>query len=156
MIVSGFLVVDTAGAFILPLKYRVINTWWPYIQRYAERYGVDPRFVAAHMYQESRGNPYAISNVGAIGLMQVMPKTGIGICGYSINDLKEPLKNIECGTRYIAEMYKQFKDYRWVAAGYYGGPGTPPTSTKGSPPVYQYVNDVMAHYKNISETGVIV
>lgn len=156
VILFGLLIFESQTGYIkekiiLPLKYRSLNTWLPYIKQYATKYGVDPNFVAAIMFQESGGNPQAISSVGALGLMQIMPSTGMGVCGYSPDKLKNAIYNIDCGVKYIADIYKTYRDYRYVAAGYYGGPGTAPTATKGKPPVFQYVNEVMSHYENIKK-----
>lgn len=134
---------------ILPLKYRVLNTWLPSIKSYASKYSLDPAFIAAVIYQESGGNPLAISSAGAIGLMQIMPATGLSICGLNLELLKNTNYNIDCGVKYLADIYKKYGSYEYAAAGYYGGPGTSPAATKGSPPVYQYVASVMEHYKNI-------
>ena len=43
-------------------------------QRYGERYGFDPLMLAAQGYQESQLNQNAKSQVGAIGVMQIMPR----------------------------------------------------------------------------------
>lgn len=156
-IVLGLIIIESKTKYIekeliLPLKYRVVNNWLPHIQYYSEIFNVDPAFVASIMYQESRGNPLAISSAGAIGLMQIMPKTGKGVCGFDVEHLKNPEYNIYCGIKYIAHMWNKFKDYKWVAAGFYGGEGTPPTSTKGKPPVYKYVSDVINHFNYIKTT----
>lgn len=153
-ILFGLLILESQTGYIkekliLPLKYRVLNTWLPTIKSYAAKYSIDPAFIAAIIYQESRGNPLAISSVGATGLMQIMPKTGLSVCGLSLELLKNPVYNIDCGVKYLAENYKKYGSYEWTASAYYGGPGTPPTSTKGSPPVKEYVASVMEHFKNI-------
>ena len=153
-ILFGLLILESQTRYIeqkiiLPLKYRVLNTWLPSIRSYASKYGLDPAFVAAIMYQESRGNPLAISPAGATGLMQIMPATGLSVCGLSLELLKNPAYNIDCGAKYLADIYKKYGSYEWASSGYYGGPGTSPAATKGIPPVYQYVSEVMGHFKNI-------
>lgn len=153
-ILFGILLIESKTGYIeqkliLPLKYRALNTWIPFIKSYAEKYRLDPAFIAAIMYQESGGNPLAISSAGATGLMQIMPGTGLSICGLSLEFLKDPSYNIDCGVKYLADIYKKYGSYEYTAAGYYGGPGTSPTSTKGNPPVYKYVASVMQHFNNI-------
>ena len=46
-----------------------------FVRQYAAHYGVPPELIAALIDVESRWNPKAVSNKGAMGLMQLMPKT---------------------------------------------------------------------------------
>ena len=91
-----------------------------WIVQYSSQYGVpDPLLVVALMMQESSCNQYGNvgygtycngvkkSSAGAVGLMQVMPSTGKGSCGYDITDLCDPQKNIECGIRVLRSKYDQ-------------------------------------------------
>ena len=59
----------------------VITTLYPigykdFINKYAEEYNVDPFLVAAIINVESKYDKDAVSNKGAMGLMQLMPTTG--------------------------------------------------------------------------------
>lgn len=76
------------------------------IRASARRYGLDWRLVAAQMYQESRFDPEARSWVGAVGLLQVMPRTGAEL-GFS--NLADPDENIQAGTRYFAQLLERFE-----------------------------------------------
>ena len=58
----------------------------------------DWRLIVSQMYQESKFNPKAKSYAGAIGLMQVMPRTGKEL---GITDLKDPEQSIIAGVRYL-------------------------------------------------------
>ncbi|MCL6577986.1 MAG: lytic transglycosylase domain-containing protein [Candidatus Bathyarchaeota archaeon] len=142
------------GILNFPFSYRVLTNFKDYINAASQKYGVDPAIISAVIYQESGGNPNAISSAGAIGLMQIMPATGASECGFTQPQLFNVQNNIECGTRYLKKIYDQYGDIQWAIAGYYGGPGTPPTSTKGTPPVYKYVSDVIRHYGNIKSAMV--
>lgn len=146
LIAAGIIGLTANRTFAVGGKYSAIKPWIPYILYYSKKYNVDPYFVASIMYQESRGNPNAVSSTGAIGLMQVMPSTAYKVCGYTQQDLFNPEKNIECGVKYIARLYKMTGNYNYVAAKYYGGLRATPTSTYGKPPVYHYVNSVNSHY----------
>jgi len=74
-------------------------------KKYAMRYGHDWRLITAQMYQESRFKPDAVSWVGAQGLMQVMPKTGIQL---GFTDLKDPDQGIHAGTKYMRQLIERF------------------------------------------------
>ncbi len=56
-----------------PLQYEQI------IRGHADNYGLDPALLAAVVYVESRFDPNARSDAGALGLMQLLPETADGI-----------------------------------------------------------------------------
>ena len=76
------------------------DPWGPYIREAAARYSVPEQWVRAVMQQESGGEEQAVSPVGAMGLMQVMPDTYAGLRGrYGLGkDPFEPHNNILAGT----------------------------------------------------------
>lgn len=80
----------------------------------AARNGLDPFLVAAVIRVESRFLPEAVSEVGARGLMQVLPATGrwvaaqIGIPRYRDDMLFDPAVNIAIGTWYLAYLRAEF------------------------------------------------
>ncbi len=92
------------------------DPWGPYIHEAAARYRVPEQWVRAVMHQESGGREQAVSPVGAMGLMQVMPATYEGLrARHSLgDDPYDPHNNILAGTAYIREMYDR-----------YGAPGVP-------------------------------
>lgn len=65
--------------------------------------GINPALVRALITHESAWNPYAGSNKGAMGLMQIMPDTAVDLCGYNPKEMYEPLKNIKCGVKRLAQ-----------------------------------------------------
>lgn len=77
------------------------------IQSTAQKYGVDPELVKSVIQVESGGNPTAASGTGPVGLMQVS-KALAKDYGYSPEDRLDPAKNIEMGTRYLAQNLKAF------------------------------------------------
>ena len=74
-------------------------------KKYAVQYGQDWRLITAQMYQESRFNPDAVSWVGAKGLMQVMPKTGLQL---GFEKLEDPDQGIHAGTKYMHQLIGRF------------------------------------------------
>ena len=99
------------------------DPWGPYIREAAGRYGVPEQWVRAVMKQELGGQEQAISPVGAMGLMQVMPATYDGLrARYGLGaDPYDPHNNILAGTAYIREMYDRFGAPAFLAA-YNAGP----------------------------------
>jgi membrane-bound lytic murein transglycosylase MltF len=79
----------------------------PYFQKYGDKYHVDWLLMAAQGYQESQLNQAVKSPVGAIGIMQVMPKTGEDL---GVGDITQVDANIHAGIKYM----------RWMIDQYYG------------------------------------
>ncbi len=96
------------------------------------RFGVDTALVLGVITQESGFNANAVSPVGAMGLMQLMPSTVKHIKSASpvrIASAFEPSQNVAAGTWYLRSLYNQFQGYpeerRWqfALASYNGGIG---------------------------------
>jgi soluble lytic murein transglycosylase-like protein len=89
------------------------------VQHYAVHYRVPPELIAAFIDVESRWNPHALSNKGAMGLMQLMPATARRFGAAQPFDVEQ---NIAAGTRYVTTLMWEFHgDLRLVAAAYYAG-----------------------------------
>jgi soluble lytic murein transglycosylase len=89
------------------------------VQHYAARYRVPPELIAALIDVESRWNPRALSNKGAMGLMQLMPDTARRYGAVQPFDVEQ---NIAAGTRYVTTLMWEFHgDLRLVAAAYNAG-----------------------------------
>lgn len=89
----------------------------------ANQIGVPPAMAFAVIKAESNGNQNAISPVGAIGLMQIMPDTGTSECGFNVAQLYDPQLNVQCGITYLKKMYNMFGDWMLAIAAYNAGPG---------------------------------
>lgn len=87
---------------------------------------LDP-LIRAVIQQESGGNPKARSEVGAVGLMQLMPATAkeiAGELGYQDYDLEDPETNRRFGTYYLEKLLRQFDgDVELALTAYHSGPG---------------------------------
>ncbi len=75
------------------------------VQTFAKQYGFDWRLVVSQMYQESQFNPKARSWAGALGLMQVLPRTAKSL---GFHELKTPERGIEAGVKYLNWVRKRF------------------------------------------------
>ncbi len=83
-------------------------------QKYGEKYNFDPLMLAAQGYQESQLNQSAKSQVGAIGVMQVMPATGKEL---NVGDIRVTEPNIHAGAKYMDQlMTKYFPDANFSEA----------------------------------------
>ena len=92
-------------------------------------YDVDPLLMLGLMRQESTYQNAALSPVGAIGLVQVMPRTGakiaalLGDARYSPRALEDPAVNLRFGTFYMSLLMKRFDGvFPLAVASYNGGP----------------------------------
>lgn len=91
------------------------------IARASEKYGVDPTFIKAIICKESKFNPKAGSGAGAKGLMQMMPATAKAL---GVKDRTNPEQNVMAGTKYMAQLLKQYDgDETLALAAYNAGPG---------------------------------
>ena len=86
-----------------------------------EKQGVDPRFIHAVIWQESRYETHAKSHAGAQGLMQLIPATAER---FGCDDPNDPLQNITAGTKYLSWLLKRFSgNVELALAGYNAGEG---------------------------------
>jgi soluble lytic murein transglycosylase-like protein len=86
-----------------------------------QRQGIDPRFIHAVIWQESKYDPAAHSHAGAQGLMQLMPATAKR---FGCDDPNDPQANIEAGTKYLSWLLKRFSgNVELALAGYNAGEG---------------------------------
>lgn len=77
------------------------------IQKAADTIGWDWLLLAAQVYRESKFDANAESWAGAIGLMQVMPRTGKE---YGVTNLRDPRQNIYAGWHHISWLQKQWSN----------------------------------------------
>lgn len=117
------------------------------IRRTAAAHHVDVALVKAVMHAESGFNPNAVSPKGASGLMQLMPATAER---YGVEDIFDPVQNVQGGVRYLKDLMVMFKDnHRLVVAAYNAGENAV-LRYKGIPPYDEtrdYVHKVMRFKK---------
>lgn len=116
----------------------------PLIEHHAVSRGLDPRLVRAVVQVESGYNPAAVSNKGAMGLMQLMPATARDV---DVTSPFEPEENLRGGTEYLSGLFERFGgDATLALAAYNAGPGAV-TRYGGVPPYPEtvaYVRNVLA------------
>jgi len=119
------------------------------IHSVSSRYDIEPSLIQAVITVESNWNYNAVSNKGAMGLMQLMPSTAKDL---AVRNPFDPEENIEGGTRYLRFLLDKFNDLPLALAAYNAGPATV-ESHGGIPSITetkQYVNKVLSIYKGKS------
>ncbi len=111
------------------LRYAFPTAHVDALYRHGSAYGVDPLLALGLMRQESVYRQWALSPVGAIGLMQVMPRTGARVAAlmgdphYSPEQLEDPSTNVRYGVWYLSRLLDRFGGaFPLAVASYNGGP----------------------------------
>jgi membrane-bound lytic murein transglycosylase C len=116
---------DHAGSIAVEVSFPLVSDhtalrvkrFLPLINKYCAKYGLDRARVLATIHTESHFNPMAVSDAGAIGLMQLVPESGAseaytfvygshGIPGEDF--LFDPERNIELGCAYIHLLDRRY------------------------------------------------
>lgn len=124
------------------------------IEDAARRHGVDPLMLHAVIFQESRYKQNAQSHVGARGLMQIMPGTGVALGVRNSGHLFDPATNIDAGAKLLRQLWTKFNGrFDLVLAAYNAGPGAVTKYGFKVPPYREtrdYVVKVQGHYKKLA------
>ena len=98
------------------------------VDQVSRKYGVSPDMIFAVIQAESSFDPTAVSNKGAVGLMQLLPSTArevaqeLNIRWTDDSILWDPLTNIEMGTYYLRTLISRFNNVEVALAAYNQGP----------------------------------
>lgn len=111
-----------AGATVMPARAQSQDA---FVVEASQRFALPQSLIKAVMRIESADNPAAVSPVGAMGLMQIMPATwsmltarhGLGARPF------EPRANILAGAAYLREMLDRYGELPLALAAYNAGPG---------------------------------
>jgi len=102
--------------------------YWADLKKSSVANGLDPYLVASLIRQESEFNPVAVSRANAVGLMQLLPKTGKLVAKqeklkrYNPSQLYTPAVNLQLGTRYFKGMVDKFGgSFEYALAAYNAG-----------------------------------
>jgi soluble lytic murein transglycosylase len=112
---------------------------------------VDPYLIAGLIREESVYDPRALSPVGAIGLMQLMPETGrrvareVGLSGFAVEQLYTPDVNLTLGVRYLADLLERFAgNEAYAVAAYNAGPEAVARWLEAGPPrsIEEFIEEI--------------
>ncbi len=116
--------------------------------RAAEKYGLPRQLVRSVMKAESGFAPQAVSQKGAIGLMQLMPATARTLGA----DPHDPAANVDAGARYLRELLEKYNGgLRHALAAYNAGPAAV-EKYQGVPPYPETVNYVRRVEQDFKKT----
>jgi len=105
-----------------PAPAEVPEAFAKLVDEIAERHAVDRDLVHSMISVESNYNPLAVSNKGALGLMQLVPSTARR---FGVSDAFNPAQNVDAGVRYLKYLLDLYKgDHRLALAAYNSGEGT--------------------------------
>jgi soluble lytic murein transglycosylase-like protein len=106
-------------------------------ESFALKYGLQPNLLKSVAKIESNYNAQAISEAGAQGVMQLMPRTAAGL---GVKNTLNAVENIEGGTKYLRQLLDRFDNNIHLAlAAYNAGPGA--VSKYGGIPPYKETNN---------------
>ena len=113
-----------AAAIFVPAHAATLDQFQAHIKEAAQRFSIPESWVRAVIIAESNGDPRAVSPMGAMGLMQLMPGTWDELREQHRlgADVFDPRTNILAGTAYLKAMYERFGSPGLFAA-YNAGPG---------------------------------
>ena len=135
VLASALVVLIALGAWALihrggaPLFDRYPMRYEAEIRQAAAEFSLDPAYVASVALAESSFDAEAVSSVGAIGLMQIMPSTGEWIAGkldeaFDAQRLYEPSVNLRYGCWYLRFLLDRYDgDMRTASTAYHQGQG---------------------------------
>ena len=125
-----------------------LERWREHIRLAAAKYKIPEALLFAVMAVESNFDHQALSEKGAIGLMQLMPGTAKEMY---VSDAWDPAQNIEGGARYLRVLANQYGgDMVRTLAAYNAGPDAVRRAGGGVPPIpetQEYVRKVVALYQ---------
>lgn len=132
-----------AGRTVLQQRYG------PLVEKVAREHQVDPALLNAVITVESAFNPKAVSNKGAVGLMQIMPSIARR---YGVTDRYDPVENVRAGAGYLSDLMQRFNgDISLALAAYNAGEEAVARNGNRIPPNREtpsYVVRVMELYRN--------
>ncbi len=133
IVIISILALSVLTGFIFQIVKNAIDrkiypqTYSEYVQKYSIEYGVPEYIIYSTIKVESGFESNAVSPVGAVGLMQIMPDTFRELMAENKEEFNSdlmygPETNIRFGTYYLSKLYIKYKNWDTVYAAYNAGP----------------------------------
>jgi len=134
-----------------PPPARASDTIDHMIEREATAQGISPALVKAVVHAESSFHPHAVSPKGAMGLMQLMPKTALDL---GVKNPFDPQENIRGGIHYLRKLLREFNNNITLSLAAYNAGAQQVLTHNGIPPFQEtrrYVKKVHQLYQMYSQ-----
>jgi soluble lytic murein transglycosylase-like protein len=121
------------------------------IMEAANEHEIDPDLIKAIIWAESSFNPKAVSQKGALGLMQLMPSTAKAL---DVEDCLNPENNVDAGVRYFKQLMHEFDGDEKLALAAYNAGSSKVREYNGVPPfeaTRYYIKKVMKYYRKLKD-----
>lgn len=119
------------------------------IEAAAERFRIPAALIKAVIKQESNFNPTAVSQKGAMGLMQLMPATAEGL---NVRNPFNPDENIFAGTSYLVDLINRYNgNLNRALAAYNAGPHRVQDRIPMIPETRDFIDSVLYYYETFSK-----
>ena len=120
------------------------------VAQIAAEQSLSPRLIHSVIQVESNYNPFAVSNKGALGLMQLVPATARR---FGVSNVFNPVENIQGGARYLRYLLDLYRgDYPLGLAAYNAGEGAV-AKYGGVPPYKETQNYLVLVRKQLEKAG---
>jgi soluble lytic murein transglycosylase-like protein len=121
------------------------------IEEHARLNSIRSDLVRAVVQVESGFNPYAVSQKGALGLMQLMPATAQQ---FGVRNPFDPQENVRAGVAYLRQLLDRYEnDERLALAAYNAGPGAVDRHGQNVPP-YRETRDYVARINKMASAPI--
>ena len=140
--VDAKLSTDNIKESFKPSKSQILDM----VSKISKKHGVDEKLVKAVIKQESGFNPNATSHCGAMGLMQLMPKTAKGL---GVKDPYNPVDNVNGGVKYLKNLLDKYNGNVILSLAAYNAGPSAVDKYDGIPPYKEtqnYVRKILADY----------
>lgn len=114
---------------VLAMRMAFPLVWMEDLETHTRAYDVDPFLALGLIRQESLYRHTALSHVGAVGVMQIMPNTGARVAAllqestYTPAELEDPSTNVRFGVYYLGRLLTRFEGcWPLAVAAYNAGP----------------------------------
>jgi len=130
-----------------------VKKYLPHIRKTAKKHALDPNLIHAIVDTESAFNPNAYSKAGAVGLMQLMPKTAQRL---GVHNSWNPKQNIQGGTLLMRQLLDLFdQNLKLSIAAYNAGEKAvirAGNNIPNYPETKRYVKKVMKRYHELNQS----